>query len=142
MQTRSVQCLRHGRPSSGCLTHHRPLSSRACNTHFCPPPGLAPGPALKGTHTWVQLFPTTNHTNQPSALFPIAKLLVTIVPEYPSLIFIVPKTPISGVPGGQSHSTIVPKYQSLIITVPKYQSLMTITPGGHGLIAIVPKYQS
>ncbi|GAA6081774.1 A disintegrin and metalloproteinase with thrombospondin motifs 18, partial [Tachysurus ichikawai] len=63
VQMRSVQCLRHGRPSSGCLTHHRPVSSRACNTHFCPPPGLTPGPALKGEKscadyfTWCHLVP-------------------------------------------------------------------------------------
>uniref|UniRef100_A0A672Q7Z4 ADAM metallopeptidase with thrombospondin type 1 motif 18 n=1 Tax=Sinocyclocheilus grahami TaxID=75366 RepID=A0A672Q7Z4_SINGR len=36
VQTRSVQCLRQGRLSVGCLPHQRPISSRACNTHFCP----------------------------------------------------------------------------------------------------------
>ncbi|XP_016887811.1 A disintegrin and metalloproteinase with thrombospondin motifs 18 isoform X1 [Cynoglossus semilaevis] len=36
VQTRSIQCLRHGRPAVGCLAHQRPVSSRACNTHFCP----------------------------------------------------------------------------------------------------------
>ncbi|XP_053532635.1 A disintegrin and metalloproteinase with thrombospondin motifs 18 [Ictalurus punctatus] len=56
VQTRSVQCLRHGRPSSGCLTHHRPISSRACNTHFCAPPGLVPGFALKGEQSCVDYF--------------------------------------------------------------------------------------
>ncbi|KAG7315026.1 hypothetical protein KOW79_021114 [Hemibagrus wyckioides] len=56
VQTRSVQCLRHGRPSSGCLTHLRSVSSRACNTHFCPPPGLTPGPALKGENSCVDYF--------------------------------------------------------------------------------------
>ncbi|XP_053722030.1 A disintegrin and metalloproteinase with thrombospondin motifs 18 isoform X1 [Synchiropus splendidus] len=44
VQTRSIQCLRQGRPASGCLLHQRPVSSRACNTHFCsaaPPAGPA-----------------------------------------------------------------------------------------------------
>uniref|UniRef100_A0A672S5H8 ADAM metallopeptidase with thrombospondin type 1 motif 18 n=1 Tax=Sinocyclocheilus grahami TaxID=75366 RepID=A0A672S5H8_SINGR len=36
VQTRSVQCLRQGRLSVGCLPHQRPISTRACNTHFCP----------------------------------------------------------------------------------------------------------
>nr|XP_055063768.1 A disintegrin and metalloproteinase with thrombospondin motifs 18 isoform X2 [Misgurnus anguillicaudatus] len=44
VQTRSVQCLRQGRPSVGCLPHQRPISSQACNTHFCPAPGPAPAP--------------------------------------------------------------------------------------------------
>ncbi|TTJ54335.1 A disintegrin and metalloproteinase with thrombospondin motifs 18 [Bagarius yarrelli] len=56
VQMRSVQCLRHGRPSSGCLTHHRPASSKACNTHFCPSPGRTPGPAPKGDHLCVDVF--------------------------------------------------------------------------------------
>uniref|UniRef100_A0A4W4FWN8 ADAM metallopeptidase with thrombospondin type 1 motif, 18 n=1 Tax=Electrophorus electricus TaxID=8005 RepID=A0A4W4FWN8_ELEEL len=38
VQTRSVHCLRQGRLAAGCLPHHRPISSRACNTHFCPAP--------------------------------------------------------------------------------------------------------
>ncbi|KAM9817553.1 A disintegrin and metalloproteinase with thrombospondin motifs 18 [Neosynchiropus ocellatus] len=48
VQTRSIQCLRQGRPASGCLSHQRPASSRACNTHFCSaappagPPAAAP----------------------------------------------------------------------------------------------------
>uniref|UniRef100_A0A672YUH3 ADAM metallopeptidase with thrombospondin type 1 motif, 18 n=1 Tax=Sphaeramia orbicularis TaxID=375764 RepID=A0A672YUH3_9TELE len=37
VQTRSIQCLRQGRPAAGCLPHQRPVTSRACNTHFCPP---------------------------------------------------------------------------------------------------------
>uniref|UniRef100_A0AAV2LQH2 Uncharacterized protein n=1 Tax=Knipowitschia caucasica TaxID=637954 RepID=A0AAV2LQH2_KNICA len=36
VQTRGVQCLRQGRPTAGCLLHQRPVTSRACNTHFCP----------------------------------------------------------------------------------------------------------
>lgn len=59
VQTRSIQCLRHGRPAAGCLAHQRPVSSRACNTHFCPaaPPASShrpgwntnPGATSKGT---------------------------------------------------------------------------------------------
>uniref|UniRef100_A0A671TSK7 ADAM metallopeptidase with thrombospondin type 1 motif 18 n=1 Tax=Sparus aurata TaxID=8175 RepID=A0A671TSK7_SPAAU len=36
VQARSIQCLRQGRPAAGCLPHQRPVTSRACNTHFCP----------------------------------------------------------------------------------------------------------
>lgn len=47
VQARSIQCLRQGRPAGGCLPHQRPVTSRACNTHFCPaaPPatGQRPG---------------------------------------------------------------------------------------------------
>uniref|UniRef100_A0A1A8BNC5 ADAM metallopeptidase with thrombospondin type 1 motif, 18 n=1 Tax=Nothobranchius kadleci TaxID=1051664 RepID=A0A1A8BNC5_NOTKA len=42
VQTRTIQCLRHGLPSAGCLPHQRPAASRACNTHFCPAAPLAP----------------------------------------------------------------------------------------------------
>ncbi|XP_076142760.1 A disintegrin and metalloproteinase with thrombospondin motifs 18 isoform X1 [Alosa pseudoharengus] len=45
VQTRTIQCLRQGRPAAGCLAHQRPVSSRACNTHFCPAPAPAPAPA-------------------------------------------------------------------------------------------------
>lgn len=38
VQTRSVQCLRQGRPASGCLPHQKPAVLRACNTNFCPVP--------------------------------------------------------------------------------------------------------
>lgn len=38
VQTRSVQCLRQGRPASGCLPHQKPAVLRACNTNFCPAP--------------------------------------------------------------------------------------------------------
>lgn len=59
VQTRSIQCLRQGRPAAGCLPHQRTVTSRACNTQFCPaaPPApahrsssrvTAAGPALKG----------------------------------------------------------------------------------------------
>lgn len=63
VQTRSIQCLRQGRPAAGCLPHQRPVTSRACNTQFCPAAPLAPahrsssrvtaaGPALKGIFLW------------------------------------------------------------------------------------------
>ena len=58
VQTRSTQCLQQGRPAAGCLPHQRPVTSRACNTHFCaaapPAPAqrsgwiTASGPTLKG----------------------------------------------------------------------------------------------
>lgn len=43
VQARTVQCLRQGRPAAGCLPYQRPVTSRACNTQFCPP--AAPAPA-------------------------------------------------------------------------------------------------
>ncbi|KAK7899199.1 hypothetical protein WMY93_020052 [Mugilogobius chulae] len=49
VQTRTVQCLRHGRPTAGCLSHQRPVTSRACNTHFCP----AAPPVLGHRPSWV-----------------------------------------------------------------------------------------
>ncbi|XP_029317030.1 A disintegrin and metalloproteinase with thrombospondin motifs 18 [Cottoperca gobio] len=72
VQTRSIQCLRQGRPAAGCLPNQRPVTSRACNTHFCPavPPApaqrpgrvTAPGPTLKDEHcvdhfSWCHLVP-------------------------------------------------------------------------------------
>ncbi|KAM3625506.1 uncharacterized protein V6R79_013133 [Siganus canaliculatus] len=72
VQTRSIQCLRQGRPAAGCLPHQRPATSRACNTHFCPaaPPAPAPnpvrvtdvGPTQKDEHcvdhfSWCHLVP-------------------------------------------------------------------------------------
>lgn len=38
VQMRSVQCLDHGRPSSGCVLQLKPAVSEACNTVFCPQP--------------------------------------------------------------------------------------------------------
>ncbi|XP_027724801.1 A disintegrin and metalloproteinase with thrombospondin motifs 16 [Vombatus ursinus] len=38
VQTRSVQCLASGRPTTGCFPQQKPISSLACNTHFCPIP--------------------------------------------------------------------------------------------------------
>ncbi|XP_008403096.1 A disintegrin and metalloproteinase with thrombospondin motifs 18 isoform X1 [Poecilia reticulata] len=73
VQTRTVQCLQQGRPQAGCPAHHRPVTSRACNTNFCPaaPPGPAPrlsnrvpatGPSLKDERcvdhfNWCHLVP-------------------------------------------------------------------------------------
>uniref|UniRef100_A0A3Q2ZH62 ADAM metallopeptidase with thrombospondin type 1 motif, 18 n=1 Tax=Kryptolebias marmoratus TaxID=37003 RepID=A0A3Q2ZH62_KRYMA len=37
VQTRTFQCLLQGRPAAGCLPHQRPVTSRACNTHFYEP---------------------------------------------------------------------------------------------------------
>lgn len=62
VQTRSIQCLRQGRPAAGCLSYQRPITSRACNTQFCPAAPPAPaqspgrvtavGPTLKGKFIW------------------------------------------------------------------------------------------
>ncbi|KAH0619535.1 hypothetical protein JD844_000234, partial [Phrynosoma platyrhinos] len=35
VQTRTVQCLRHGQTATGCPPHQKPTMSRACNTNFC-----------------------------------------------------------------------------------------------------------
>ncbi|XP_056317948.1 A disintegrin and metalloproteinase with thrombospondin motifs 18 [Danio aesculapii] len=60
VQTRSVQCLRQGRPSVGCFPHQRPISSRACNTHFCPAPIPVPvpppSPTLKEDQPCIDFF--------------------------------------------------------------------------------------
>uniref|UniRef100_A0A672S651 ADAM metallopeptidase with thrombospondin type 1 motif 18 n=1 Tax=Sinocyclocheilus grahami TaxID=75366 RepID=A0A672S651_SINGR len=53
VQTRSVQCLRQGRLSVGCLPHQRPISTRACNTHFCP----GPIPPCIDFFSWCHLVP-------------------------------------------------------------------------------------
>ncbi|XP_034041311.1 A disintegrin and metalloproteinase with thrombospondin motifs 18 [Thalassophryne amazonica] len=72
VQTRSIQCLRQGRPAAGCLPHQKPVTSRACNTHFCsaavPAPPQRTGrvtaavPSLKDEHcvdlfSWCHLVP-------------------------------------------------------------------------------------
>ncbi|KAM9409006.1 A disintegrin and metalloproteinase with thrombospondin motifs 18 [Pholidichthys leucotaenia] len=73
VQSRSIQCLRQGRPAAGCLPHQRPVTSRACNTQFCPaaPPApsqrsgnrvTAAAPTLKEEHcldhfSWCHLVP-------------------------------------------------------------------------------------
>uniref|UniRef100_A0A669EWJ3 ADAM metallopeptidase with thrombospondin type 1 motif 18 n=1 Tax=Oreochromis niloticus TaxID=8128 RepID=A0A669EWJ3_ORENI len=61
VQTRSIQCLRQGRPAAGCLPHQRPVTSRACNTQFCPAAPLAPA-HRSGKHcvdhfSWCHLVP-------------------------------------------------------------------------------------
>uniref|UniRef100_A0A7N6FJE3 ADAM metallopeptidase with thrombospondin type 1 motif, 18 n=1 Tax=Anabas testudineus TaxID=64144 RepID=A0A7N6FJE3_ANATE len=60
VQTRSIQCLRQGHPASGCLPHQRPITSRACNTHFCS--AALPAPALPDERcmdhfSWCHLVP-------------------------------------------------------------------------------------
>ncbi|KAM7014738.1 A disintegrin and metalloproteinase with thrombospondin motifs 18 isoform 1-T1 [Tautogolabrus adspersus] len=73
VQTRTIQCLRQGRPAAGCLPHQRPVTSRACNTNFCPPAAppappqrssrvTAAGPTSKDEHctdhfSWCHLVP-------------------------------------------------------------------------------------
>ncbi|KAK2514901.1 Adamts18 [Columba guinea] len=57
VQTRSVQCLRHGRPASGCLPHQKPAVLRACNTNFCPVPGKRDDPSCVDFFTWCHLVP-------------------------------------------------------------------------------------
>ncbi|XP_064193284.1 A disintegrin and metalloproteinase with thrombospondin motifs 18-like [Anguilla rostrata] len=51
-QVRSIQCLREGRPTVGCQPSQRPISSRACNTQFCP----APSPAAREGQSCVDSF--------------------------------------------------------------------------------------
>ncbi|XP_020509945.2 A disintegrin and metalloproteinase with thrombospondin motifs 18 [Labrus bergylta] len=51
VQTRTIQCLRQGRPAAGCLPHQRPVTSRACNTHFCPPAAPPAPPQRTGRVT-------------------------------------------------------------------------------------------
>ncbi|MEQ2177922.1 hypothetical protein GOODEAATRI_008720, partial [Goodea atripinnis] len=58
MPIRTIQCLQQSHASTGCPAHLRPITSRACNTNFCPaaPPAPAPhnrvlaaGPTLKAS---------------------------------------------------------------------------------------------
>ncbi|XP_051970716.1 A disintegrin and metalloproteinase with thrombospondin motifs 18-like [Xyrauchen texanus] len=56
VQTRSVQCLRQGRPSVGCLPHQKPISSQACYTHFCPAPAPPLPPTLKEDQPCIDFF--------------------------------------------------------------------------------------
>ncbi|KAK1173419.1 A disintegrin and metalloproteinase with thrombospondin motifs 16-like [Acipenser oxyrinchus oxyrinchus] len=56
VQARSVQCLAHGRPSSGCLLHQKPVMSQACNTNFCPEPEKKDVPC-KDYFNWCYLVP-------------------------------------------------------------------------------------
>ncbi|KAM4638835.1 A disintegrin and metalloproteinase with thrombospondin motifs 18 isoform 1-T1 [Amazona ochrocephala] len=57
VQTRSVQCLRHGRPASGCLPQQKPAVLRACNTNFCPIPVKRDDPSCVDFFTWCHLVP-------------------------------------------------------------------------------------
>ncbi|XP_025963433.2 A disintegrin and metalloproteinase with thrombospondin motifs 18 isoform X2 [Dromaius novaehollandiae] len=57
VQTRSVQCLRQGRPASGCLPHQKPANLRACNTNFCPAPVKRGDPSCVDFFTWCHLVP-------------------------------------------------------------------------------------
>uniref|UniRef100_A0A7M4FU70 A disintegrin and metalloproteinase with thrombospondin motifs 18 n=1 Tax=Crocodylus porosus TaxID=8502 RepID=A0A7M4FU70_CROPO len=57
VQTRTVQCLRQGRPASGCLPHQKPAISRACNTNFCPAPEKKDDPSCVDFFTWCHLVP-------------------------------------------------------------------------------------
>ncbi|XP_071752319.2 A disintegrin and metalloproteinase with thrombospondin motifs 18 [Centroberyx gerrardi] len=57
VQTRSIQCLRQGRPAAGCLPHQRPVTSRACNTHFCPAPAPGPDEQCVDHFSWCHLVP-------------------------------------------------------------------------------------
>ncbi|XP_058878935.1 A disintegrin and metalloproteinase with thrombospondin motifs 16-like isoform X2 [Acipenser ruthenus] len=56
VQARSVQCLAHGMPSSGCLFHQKPVMSQACNTNFCPEPEKKDVPC-KDYFNWCYLVP-------------------------------------------------------------------------------------
>ncbi|XP_069073092.1 A disintegrin and metalloproteinase with thrombospondin motifs 18 isoform X1 [Pleurodeles waltl] len=57
IQTRTVQCLRHGRPSAGCLPTQRPTSSKACNTNFCPVIQIKEDPSCVDLFSWCHLVP-------------------------------------------------------------------------------------
>ncbi|XP_015223843.1 A disintegrin and metalloproteinase with thrombospondin motifs 18 isoform X2 [Lepisosteus oculatus] len=57
VQTRSIQCLRQGRPAAGCLPHQRPITSRACNTHFCPAPAHKDDLTCVDFFSWCHLVP-------------------------------------------------------------------------------------
>ncbi|XP_053571775.1 A disintegrin and metalloproteinase with thrombospondin motifs 18, partial [Bombina bombina] len=57
VQVRIVQCFRHGRPSSGCLSHQKPPNSQACNTNFCPPTERKDDPSCVDYFNWCSLVP-------------------------------------------------------------------------------------
>uniref|UniRef100_A0A8C5NP99 ADAM metallopeptidase with thrombospondin type 1 motif 18 n=1 Tax=Junco hyemalis TaxID=40217 RepID=A0A8C5NP99_JUNHY len=57
VQTRSVQCLRQGRPAAGCLPQQKPAVLRACNTNFCPVPVKRDDPSCVDFFTWCHLVP-------------------------------------------------------------------------------------
>ncbi|XP_043911487.1 A disintegrin and metalloproteinase with thrombospondin motifs 18 [Protopterus annectens] len=56
VQTRTVQCLRQGQPSVGCL-HQKPATTRACNTNFCPPPASKDDLSCVDFFSWCHLVP-------------------------------------------------------------------------------------
>ncbi|XP_068167394.1 A disintegrin and metalloproteinase with thrombospondin motifs 18 isoform X2 [Antennarius striatus] len=60
VQTRSIQCLRQGRSAAGCLPFQRPVTSRACNTQFCPAAPPAP-PQSPGRVTAVGMTHKDEH---------------------------------------------------------------------------------
>ncbi|CAH2324449.1 A disintegrin and metallo ase with thrombospondin motifs 18, partial [Pelobates cultripes] len=57
VQVRNVQCLRQGRPASGCLPHLKPITSQACNTNFCPSSGTKEDSSCVDYFTWCSLVP-------------------------------------------------------------------------------------
>ncbi|XP_029466482.1 A disintegrin and metalloproteinase with thrombospondin motifs 18 [Rhinatrema bivittatum] len=57
VQTRTVQCLWHGRPASTCLLHQKPAISRACNTNFCSIPEKKDDPSCLDLFIWCHLVP-------------------------------------------------------------------------------------
>ncbi|XP_078720109.1 A disintegrin and metalloproteinase with thrombospondin motifs 16-like [Lampetra fluviatilis] len=55
-QTRSVRCLAQGKPAVGCQPHHKPATTRACNSQACP--GHAGEvPVCQDHYTWCSLVP-------------------------------------------------------------------------------------
>ncbi|XP_056901633.1 A disintegrin and metalloproteinase with thrombospondin motifs 16 [Takifugu flavidus] len=56
VQSRTVQCLVQGKPSSGCAFHLKPLISQACNTNFCPQPDKK-DVACRDYFNWCYLVP-------------------------------------------------------------------------------------
>ncbi|XP_063778882.1 A disintegrin and metalloproteinase with thrombospondin motifs 16 isoform X2 [Pseudophryne corroboree] len=55
VQVRTVQCLNHGYPSSGCIAYQKPFLSQACNTEFCPLEKK--DPSCKDYYNWCYLVP-------------------------------------------------------------------------------------
>uniref|UniRef100_A0A3Q2NPG0 ADAM metallopeptidase with thrombospondin type 1 motif 18 n=1 Tax=Fundulus heteroclitus TaxID=8078 RepID=A0A3Q2NPG0_FUNHE len=56
VQTRTFQCLQQGRPSASCPAHQKPVTSRACNTNFCPAAPPAPAPRPGNDERCIDLF--------------------------------------------------------------------------------------
>uniref|UniRef100_A0A8C4QUG6 PLAC domain-containing protein n=1 Tax=Eptatretus burgeri TaxID=7764 RepID=A0A8C4QUG6_EPTBU len=58
VHTRIVQCMAHGRPAVGCLSHLKPADSVACNTSFCSHTVTKKGEEpCKDSHGWCYLVP-------------------------------------------------------------------------------------